>query len=140
MSVSKVINQFNNKAYGKEWRPSDLVQKRVKKLISLVGTGNKVLDIGCYDGTIAKTLNDKGNDVLAIDIADSAIKLAKKKGVNAMVFNFEEDKLPKSMKDFDVVIAGEIIEHIFDTDGFIQKVGSVLKKNGSLILTTPHLS
>ncbi len=39
----------------------------------------------------------------------------------------------------DVVFAGEIIEHLVDTDRFLQQIRDALKPGGALILTTPNL-
>lgn len=39
---------------------------------------------------------------------------------------------------FDYVFAGEIIEHLYDTDFFMEEVRRVLKPNGIFILTTPN--
>ncbi len=40
---------------------------------------------------------------------------------------------------YDLVFAGEIIEHLVDTDGFLQQCNLLLRANGRLILTTPNL-
>jgi len=107
-------------------------------MLTLIGQGKRVLDIGCFDGTIAE-LVQRNNKVVGIDIAPKAVALARKNGVNAHVFNFEEDLLPTSFGKFDLVIAGEIIEHVFDTGGFIRKISRILVPNGELVLTTPNL-
>ena len=39
---------------------------------------------------------------------------------------------------FDIVVAGEVIEHILDTDFFFNEIKRVLKSNGFLILSTPN--
>lgn len=39
---------------------------------------------------------------------------------------------------FDYVFAGEIIEHLYDTDFFLEEIKRVLKPNGILIITTPN--
>jgi SAM-dependent methyltransferase len=41
---------------------------------------------------------------------------------------------------FDVVLAGEVIEHVLDTDFFLQQCFDVLHQGGYLLLTTPNLS
>ncbi len=64
--------------------------------------------------------------------------LAVKKGIKAFVCDVENDDLPFKSDYFDCIVAGEIIEHIFDTDAFIDKCKRVLKKNGVLIITTPN--
>lgn len=52
-----------------------------------------------------------------------------------------EDVLKTSLKSksIDVAFAGDIIEHIIDTDKFITEVYRILKPNGIFILTTPNL-
>lgn len=41
---------------------------------------------------------------------------------------------------FDVVLAGEVIEHVLDTDLFLKRCFDVLSPGGHLLLTTPNLS
>lgn len=139
MKLSDVVTKFNNQAYAEAWQPG-VSGLRVEKIISLIGSKKRVLDVGCYDGTIAKQIEASGNEVVGIDIAKKAVEMANKKGINAFVCNVEEDNLPSKIGKFDVVVAGELIEHIFDPDSFLKKLSSVLKSDGSLILTTPNLS
>src|SRR3989344_1844461 len=83
-----------------------------------------VLDAGCGDGrfteVILKTLKVKLKG-LDVDFAD---------------FN---EKIPFKDKTFDVIYAGEVIEHLYDPDKFLDECNRVLKDNGFLIITTPNL-
>jgi len=38
-----------------------------------------------------------------------------------------------------VIIASEIIEHVFDTDFFVEELKRILKFNGRIIITTPSM-
>ena len=38
-----------------------------------------------------------------------------------------------------MIIASEIIEHIYDTDFFIEELKRILKPNGRIIITTPNM-
>ncbi len=40
---------------------------------------------------------------------------------------------------FDIVFAGEVIEHIFDDEQFLKNIHAVLNQGGMLVLTTPNL-
>ena len=40
----------------------------------------------------------------------------------------------------DAVVAGDVIEHIFDTDMFLSELHRILRPGGVLILTTPNLA
>lgn len=100
----------------------------------------EVLDIGCYDGEISKRIKDKlGNcEVYGIDISDNTGEEAEKKGI---IFKFNDLNEGIDFPDniFDLVFAGEIIEHIYDTDFFIDEIKRILKPKGVLVITTPNL-
>lgn len=99
----------------------------------------KLLDIGCYDGHIAFLLkNCLGNcEAYGIDIAKKTIALARQKGIHAKICDIEKGVNFESNL-FDYVFAGEIIEHLYDTDFFIREVKRILKPGGIFIITTPN--
>ncbi|MFC1622625.1 methyltransferase domain-containing protein [Patescibacteria group bacterium] len=41
---------------------------------------------------------------------------------------------------FDIIISSEIIEHIYDTDFFLQEIFRILKPDGKLLITTPNVA
>jgi SAM-dependent methyltransferase len=56
-------------------------------------------------------------------------------------FNIESDEFPFQDHQFDVVIFGEILEHLLtDPCRVLREIKRVLKPNGILILTTPNVS
>lgn len=132
------ISKFNAEKFTKpiSYSSSDF---RLREVLDLIGTGKNVLDIGCYDGTITKLIKGRGNDVIGLEVSDEAVVLAKGKGLQIIKADLSQ-RFPVSDNAFDVVFAGEVIEHIFDTDGFLQEIGRVLKKDGYLVLTTPNLA
>jgi tRNA1(Val) A37 N6-methylase TrmN6 len=50
---------------------------RLKKIAELMGENKKVLDIGCYDGTLGKMLIEKNNEVYGIEINQEVAEIAK---------------------------------------------------------------
>lgn len=117
---------------------------RIKTALSFlddcVGKNMKVLDVGCYNGEIAVLIRDiigKGCEMHGIDIAENTITEAKKKGILAKKANLN-DSIDFSDNTFDLIFAGEIIEHIYDTDLFVSELKRVLKPDGILIITTPN--
>lgn len=113
---------------------------RLETIIDLVGQNKKVLDIGCHDGTISRLIALNRNEVHGIDISEANVNLAREKGILAHKVDIEKDRVPFPKESFDVIIATEIIEHIYDTDKFLEKVYSLLKKGSFLVLTTPNLA
>jgi 2-polyprenyl-3-methyl-5-hydroxy-6-metoxy-1,4-benzoquinol methylase len=103
---------------------------------------NRILDVGCSDGTISIALKKVSGAelVCGVDISKKAVELARSKGVKAQVVNVDEEKLPFESEYFDAVHAGEIIEHLLDPDHLFDEIHRVLKKRGAFVLTTPNLS
>ena len=111
---------------------------RTKKIIDLVGTGKRVLDLGAYSGYIAKEVEKNGNEVIAVDSNQEFVEYCRGRGLNC-VYAHCETKFPFEDGIFDTVIAGEIIEHVYDTNQFLNECNRVLKMGGEVVLTTPNL-
>lgn len=130
--------KFNETKY-KDFKLSDLDKERIEAVLFLSGSGKKILDVGCCDGTIGKKLIDNGNEVFGVDIAKECVEQAVRSGIKAQVCNLEEGFFNFGFR-FDLVLAGEIIEHIEDTNFFLQNIRKVLREQGSVIITTPNLA
>jgi len=50
-----------------------------------------------------------------------------------------EERIPFRDGFFDAIFAGEIIEHLYDTDAFLQECSRVLKPGGTIVISTPNL-
>jgi 2-polyprenyl-3-methyl-5-hydroxy-6-metoxy-1,4-benzoquinol methylase len=70
-----------------------------------------------------------------VDIARDELKKLKKKGYNVKYADAESMELGRQ---FDVVFAGELLEHLSNPGMFLAKANSHLKENGLLVLTTPN--
>jgi len=129
--------EFIIKHYNRDWPYSRVDICRFRKILSLVGSGKKVLDIGCGFGYLGKLLIGTGNEVYGVDIAEEALKKAAEDGIKTRVANVESE-IPFADSSFDVVVAAEIIEHLRDTDRFLEEIHRILKPDGFLVLTTPN--
>ena len=136
--LKKRYDPINNRTIFKQQEDS-----RIKPILSVLNKEKnpvKLLDIGCYDGRIGVILKEKLGkqcEAYGIDIAKNTVKLARQKGINAKVCNITEGiNFEDNM--FDYIFAGEIIEHVQDTDFFMREVKRILKPGGILIITTPN--
>lgn len=112
-------------------------QERIHILTRLVGPGQRVLDLGCYDGTIGAMLLKNRNEVFGLEINPEAAVVARERGLRVCTHSFEES-FPFPDAFFNVVLAAEAIEHIADTDFFLSEVRRVLTPRGCLVLSTPN--
>jgi SAM-dependent methyltransferase len=98
-----------------------------------------VLDLACYDGFVCERLKSIGlRKFYGVDIVPEAVTAAKDRGITALVADVAKP-LPFEKDSMDVVIAGEIIEHLYRPEELIRNARRVLKKNGAFILTIPNI-
>jgi len=117
--------------------PSDYAP-RSAFLLSHVAPGERVLDLGCGEGRFAAELAAAGAEVLAAEVAEEPLRRARAAHPSlefALIACEEPWDLPDAA--FDVVWAGEVIEHVADTAGWLSEVRRVLRPGGRLLLSTP---
>jgi len=116
-------------------------------LIALLEGGQdknqKILDIGCGNGTIANKMIDEGYDVYGIDASDTGIKVARNNEPNRFfVQDINSKELPTELKgiQFDTIVSTEVIEHLYNPRGYIGFCKEVLLKNGGgqIVISTPY--
>lgn len=113
--------------------------------------GKRVLHLGCANFPFTRQELDNGTlvhaeiekvaaDLYGIDLSDEAIQLLKMHGYqNLAAANIEEleYKNPFGEVDFDIVLAGEIIEHLSNPGAFLDGTKTLLKRpSARLVLTT----
>lgn len=98
----------------------------------------RVLDVGCGEGHFAQVLTRAGADVVAVDVAEEALRRARamRPQLDARLIQPDEP-LPLKDASFDLVWVGETIEHVHDTAAFLSELRRVLRSNGLLLLSTP---
>jgi 2-polyprenyl-3-methyl-5-hydroxy-6-metoxy-1,4-benzoquinol methylase len=98
----------------------------------------QVLDVGCGEGYFATALLRYGAEVVAIDVAEEPLRRARARHPDLDVRLAEpEAALPFEDSSFDVVWAGEVIEHVADTSRWLSEVRRVLRSGGLVLLSTP---
>jgi 2-polyprenyl-3-methyl-5-hydroxy-6-metoxy-1,4-benzoquinol methylase len=136
--MTKTVAQYNaQRAFSIEFRESRL--KKCAVLLGRLDPGH-MLDAGCADGAWMAYWQSRGWRVSGMDINPNAVAQAKVKGLEAKVCDLTREPAPYGDETFELVFAGEVIEHLVDTDSFLQELQRVLKPGGRLLLTTPNLA
>ncbi len=137
------VSRFNEKKYSKS-PMGDYEFRRVELIGKMLGDRGlkNILDIGAtpeMTEMLSKRLcaNFFGTNITPEFFLD--IGKSEKKGIPWIVSNAEEG-LPFQDASFDAVICGEVIEHLFDVDFFIEECRRTLKDQGYLLITTPNLA
>jgi 2-polyprenyl-3-methyl-5-hydroxy-6-metoxy-1,4-benzoquinol methylase len=107
-------------------------------LLDRVEPGRRVLDLGCGDGAFAAALLDAGCAVTMADVAEEALRRARARAPQAAAVKLAEgEPLPFEEGAFDIVWAGEVLEHVADVVGLLAEVRRVLRWGGRVLVTTP---
>jgi len=115
-------------------------QARRRFLLEHVAAGERVLDVGCGEGRFTSELVRAGAHAIGIDVAQEPLRRALARHPQLELALVAEEG-PWELADaaFDVVWAGEVIEHVADTAAWLSEVRRVLRSGGSLLLSTPAL-
>lgn len=106
-------------------------------LAEWIGSGKKILDLGCRDGMLT-AYYASNNEVTGADIDQKALDLIQKKlGIKTLRLDLNSE-WPFEKESFDVIVACEIIEHLFFLDEFLNRVQKTLKKGGVFIGSVPN--
>jgi 2-polyprenyl-3-methyl-5-hydroxy-6-metoxy-1,4-benzoquinol methylase len=117
--------------------PTDFAPRR-DFLVDRVAPGERVLDVGCGEGRFTVELARAGAHVVGLDVAQEPLRRARGRHPE-LDLRLAPAEGPWELDDasFDAVWAGEVIEHVADTAGWLSEVRRVLRPGGRLLLSTP---
>jgi len=100
------------------------------------GPGRHVLDLGCRDGALTQAYAG-GNEIVGVDADREALAEAEKLGIETRWADLD-DALPFEDGSFDVVVAGELLEHLRDPRRVVSEVLRVLRPGGTFVASVPN--
>jgi 2-polyprenyl-3-methyl-5-hydroxy-6-metoxy-1,4-benzoquinol methylase len=104
----------------------------------VIGKGKNILDQGCRDGALTSFFSE-GNNVLGVDIDELSLAKAQKTlGIEVRAFDIQSDWSALSGRVFDVVVAGEFLEHVYYPNKVSRKVSKALVPGGIFVGSVPN--
>ena len=104
--------------------------------------GQQVLDVGCGGGILADSMARQGAQVIGIDLADKALRVARLHTLEAGTPNVQyreisaEDLAAERPGSFDVVTCMEMLEHVPDPSSVVQACAALAKPGGWVFFST----
>ena len=120
----------------------NIINKQINPSTKICNNLN-ILDVGCGGGLLCEPLSRLGGNVTGIDVSENAIITAKQHAskmglkINYICTSLEELNLKK---DFDLIIASEVIEHVLDRKYFLKMIRKISSNKTSFIFTTINKS
>ena len=127
-----------------EFRPLHQINPlRLEWIHGLSGLQDKrVLDVGCGGGILADSMARKGADVLGIDLATKALRVAQLHALEAQTSHVEyreisvEALVQEQSASFDVVTCMEMLEHVPDPTSVVRACSDLVKPGGWVFFST----
>jgi 2-polyprenyl-3-methyl-5-hydroxy-6-metoxy-1,4-benzoquinol methylase len=110
------------------------------KLLAAVGTGRRVLDVGCSSGYLARPLSERGNTIVGLELDAAAAREAEAWCEHVLVGDVETMPLPLEPASFDVVLCGDVLEHLRDPPAALARLRPFLRPGGRLVASTPNVA
>jgi glycosyltransferase involved in cell wall biosynthesis/ubiquinone/menaquinone biosynthesis C-methylase UbiE len=149
---SNQIKEFFAQSTGrreKEWFASDPIltyedKARQRAIFELVKpeSGEKILEVGCGDGSDTGLFSSKGVRCISVDYDHRVVSVAKERltQCNGSVALAVADGIKLPFKDcsFDKVSCSEVLEHIPEYKKALKEIHRVLKPGGKVVITVPN--
>lgn len=113
----------------------------IARILRTLPRKTTLADVGCYTGLAAEVYRQAGAVYVdGFDISAAALNAAAPRCRNVFLWDCDGEVSPAPSGTYDVVVAGDVIEHLINTDRFVDELHRMLVPGGTLILTTPNLA
>ena len=142
MTISRLdrLDTFYNEFHGVRARAGFIYggEERAGLFRTFVGgPGRRVLDVGCRDGALTSAYAVE-NEIVGMDVDRLALRSARETLGIETVWHDADEPLPFANASFDVVVVGELLEHLVSPSGFIEEAWRVLRPGGMLVGSIPN--
>ncbi len=111
-----------------------IAEARARLVPSASREGSLLLDLACGGGLLAPHVADRGHRHVGLDLSPTALPLARRHGV--LPVRGDVLRLPFGDEVADVVVAGEVLEHVAEPAQLVAEACRVLRPGGTLVLDT----
>jgi 2-polyprenyl-3-methyl-5-hydroxy-6-metoxy-1,4-benzoquinol methylase len=121
-------------AWGRMMEP---VFRKAADLIERYIPRGRLLDVGTGYGFFPALMHARGWEVMGLEASVSGARYGKKRwGLQILPQPWEKAAFPE--KEFDVVTAFYVIEHLPDPLAFLREVRKIVRPGGMIVLRYPH--
>ncbi len=111
------------------------------KFIRMVGSRRRVLEVGCATGYLSAYLSRQlGCEVVGIELNPQAAELARQHCASVIVGDVEKDAFKSLTGLFDVILFGDVLEHLVCPGAVLSLCKDYLAQNGCVLISIPNIA
>jgi 2-polyprenyl-3-methyl-5-hydroxy-6-metoxy-1,4-benzoquinol methylase len=103
------------------------------------GHGRRLLDVGAAQGYLAEALTARGFEVTCLEGDPMLAAVASSRGLNVIVADLDNG-LPALSGPFDVIICGDVLEHLKAPLAVLQALAEQLAPSGCIFVSIPNIA
>lgn len=134
---------MNDKRHNYEYEVDATAATAPANVVRMVGKNKRVLEIGCGPGSITKILAEQGGcQVTGLELDPEAIKKVTPYCTQVMQADLNSSEWPNlldGMEKFDVLVAADVLEHLYDPWTSLQRMVPLLNPEGYIVISLPHI-
>lgn len=110
-------------------------------LLEWIGHGKRVLELGCSTGYMSRDLAARGCHVTGVERDPTAAKTARAycEAVYELDLNVPSWFSALGTVDFDIILLGDVLEHLVRPDETLVGLQGLLNSDGSLVISLPNV-
>jgi len=104
-------------------------------------SAGRILDVGCDTGLMGAALKDRnpGCRVVGVELDPDTAKIARTRLDEVHVLNIEHDNLAALEQDYDAIIFGDVLEHLYDPESCLRRLKPLLASGGRIYACIPNI-
>jgi 2-polyprenyl-3-methyl-5-hydroxy-6-metoxy-1,4-benzoquinol methylase len=108
-----------------------------EKVFQMINSNEKVLEIGCGQGSFLQKIKEKNVQTIGIDLNPDAVEQGKKVGLVILNETIAEHA-KNNAESYDNVCAFQLFEHVNEVGDFLENTVKCLKTGGLLAIGVPN--
>lgn len=110
-------------------------------MLRMVGWNRRVLELGAAHGHVTRALVAQNNRVTAVEYDPEAATPLKAVAEEVVIGDLNSPETLSTLSGpFDVVLAGDVLEHLLDPDSVLLQATSLLAPGGQVVISLPNIA
>lgn len=124
-------------------RSASIARYFTQPVAGLIPPGSRVLDVGCGAGILLPVLAPLCPELVGLEVAgefvEASRQIVRRRGLrNVQIVQASADRMPFPDASFDVLVAVDLLHHLFELPACLADMQRVLKPGGRLIVYEPN--